>query len=293
MGKHVLAKADQGFTLFGAESPQIPVLVSVPHAGRDYPEEVFAALRLPRASLVRLEDRYADLLVRNVIADGGAVIVAQRARAWVDLNRCERDLDVDMISGANRSHYPTPGPKQRGGLGLIPRRLAGEGDLWRGRFTLEDVERRVVEFHRPYHACINGILGQMHERFGIAILLDVHSMPPVSAAHYTVPPRFVIGDRFGQSAAGRLSELLVQQIRLLGFPATLNQPYSGDHILRCHGNVRGNIHALQIEIDRSLYLDSQLLEPGPGVAVVARLVSQLVAKLACEATGAETLIAAE
>jgi N-formylglutamate amidohydrolase len=287
------AEVDQGFAVFGTESPQVPVLVSVPHAGRDYPEEIFAALRLPRASLVRLEDRYADLLVRNVVADGAPVIIAHRARAWVDLNRDERDLDVEMVSGADRAQYPTPGAKQRGGLGLIPRRLSGEGDLWKGRFAIADVERRVSEFHRPYHAQITDILHRMRERFGTAILLDVHSMPPVSAANNGAAPRLVIGDRYGQSAGARLSELLIEQIRMRGFSVALNHPYSGDHILRRHGNIERNIHAIQIEVDRSLYLDSELREPGPGVAMVARLISDLVAVLADQASGHETLIAAE
>jgi N-formylglutamate amidohydrolase len=289
----MLAKADPGFAIFGAENPKIPVLVSVPHAGRDYPEEIFPALRLPRASLVRLEDRYADLLVRNVIADGAPVIVAHRARAWIDLNRDERDLDVEMVNGADRARYATPGAKQRGGLGLIARRLSGEGDLWKARFAIEDVERRIEGFHRPYHQRIAEILQHLRDRFGAAILLDVHSMPPIAAAPNAPAPQFVIGDRFGQSAGGPLAELLIEQIRVRGFSAALNHPYSGDHILRRHGNVGRNIHALQIEVDRSLYLDSDLREPAPGVAMVARLLGDLVAVLADQAPVCETLIAAE
>lgn len=288
----MLAAMESGFTAFGGENPQIPVLVSVPHAGRDYPDEVFAALRLPRASLVRLEDRYADLLVRDLIRSSAPVIVAHRARAWIDLNRDERDLDLEMVSGADHAQYPLPGMKQRGGLGLIPRRLTGEGDLWKGRFPISEVERRLALFHRPYHAQVTEILHRMRRRFGIAILLDVHSMPPISPLKPIVP-RYVIGDHFGKSASSRYAELLVEQIRQRNIEVALNHPYSGDHILRRHGNVRDNIHALQIEIDRSLYLDSQLREPSSGLAGVARLLQQLVAAISDEALGSNTLMAAE
>jgi N-formylglutamate amidohydrolase len=283
---------NQGFSMHATALPRIPVLVSVPHAGRDYPEQIFSALRLPRASLVRLEDRYADLLARDVTANDVPTIIAHRARAWIDLNRDEQDLDVEMVSGIDRTNYPTPGTKQRGGLGLIPRRLSGEGDIWKCRMTAEDIEHRINSFHRPFHQAVAGTLARMRAKFGIAILLDLHSMPPIQPVNGP-PARFVIGDRFGHSASGRFSEILMAQIRARGFTAALNHPYSGDHILREHAAVGGNIHALQIEVDRSLYLDSELREPGTGVATVSRLIASLVEILADEALGSETLIAAE
>ena len=283
---------NQGFSVHGTVSPRCPVLVCVPHAGRDYPEEVFATLRLPPASLVRLEDRYADLLARHVIADGVPAIIASRARAWIDLNRDEKDLDVEMVSGVDRTRYSTPGLKQRGGLGLIPRRLSGEGDIWKCRISVENVEQRVAGFHRPYHNAVAQTLAKMRDMFGIAILLDLHSMPPIQPTNGP-PPRFVVGDLFGRSAAGRFSDVLMAQIGAHGFAAALNHPYAGDHILRRHAEVGRNIHALQLEVDRSLYLDSGLREPGAGVATISRLIAALVAKLADDALGSETLIAAE
>ncbi len=283
---------NQGFTVYGIASPSVPVLVSVPHAGRDYPDDVFAALRLPPSSLVRLEDRYADLLARGVLADKVPTIIAHRARAWIDLNRGERDIDVDMVRGLSKADYPMPGAKQRGGLGLIPRRLSGEGDIWQRQLSREDVEARITNFHQPYHAAIAQTLAAMRDKFGVAILLDLHSMPPILPASGP-PPRFVIGDLFGRSASSRFTELLMAQISARGFPVALNHPYSGDHMLRHHAKVAHNIHALQLEVDRSLYLDSQLREPGPGVAMASRLIANLVAVLADQALGSETLIAAE
>jgi N-formylglutamate amidohydrolase len=282
-----------GFATYGVEALAIPVLVSVPHAGRDYPDIVFSALRLPRTTLLRLEDRYADLLARTLTRIESPVIIAHRARAWIDLNRDENDLDVDMVHGAERVNYAQPGAKQRGGLGLIPRRLSGDGDLWKHPFELADIDHRIESFHRPYHAQVSDILTRMRAKFGVAILLDLHSMPPIRQMQRDKPPRFVIGDRFGQSAGSQYAELLIEQIRMRGHGAALNHPYAGEHILRRHAQPKANIHAIQLEVDRSLYLDSGLREPGAGLAAMQALVSDLVYALADQAMGTRTLIAAE
>jgi N-formylglutamate amidohydrolase len=271
----------------------VPVLVSVPHAGRDYPDALFTNLRLPPASLLRLEDRYADLLARQVIAEGVPTIIAHCARAWIDLNRDERDIDVEMVSGLDGRSAPTPSAKQRGGLGLIPRRLSGEGDIWKRPFAAADIDQRIMKFHRPYHAAVADALAQIRKKFGIAILLDLHSMPPVAASATGLAPRFVIGDHFGRSASSQLAHLLMAHIKRSGFAVALNHPYSGDHMLRHHGSVNDNIHALQLEVDRSLYLDATLREPSDGLRIAAGVVANLVHALADHASGTETMIAAE
>ncbi len=285
--------SDSGFSVFGTDILSRPVLLSVPHAGRDYPDSVFQSLRLPRAVLIRLEDRYADLLARKSVTFGYPVIIAHRARAWIDLNRDENDLDVEMVRGADRERYPTPGPKQRGGLGLIPRRLSGDGDLWKRLFELDDVEDRLVSFHRPYHATVSQILQKMRQKFGVAVLLDLHSMPPLRQHVASPAPQFVIGDRFGKSAASQYAELMMERIRCSGFPVALNHPYSGEYILTRHATPRANIHAVQLEVDRSLYLGSEMREPGSGLARTTSLITDLVNALTDEALGSSTLIAAE
>ena len=289
----MLTTVDTGFALHNVAEPPLPVLLSVPHAGRDYPDSIFANLRLPPASLLRLEDRYADLLARDAVANCVPTIIAHRARAWIDLNRDERDIDVEMVSGLDRGACPTPSAKQRGGLGLIPRRLSGEGDIWKRPFAAADVGSRISGFHRVYHAAVARTLSRMREKFGMAILLDLHSMPPVQAIGSGPSPRFVIGDQFGRSAASQFAHLLTAQIKQSGFAVALNHPYSGDHMLRQHGSVDNNVHALQLEVDRSLYLDSALREPNENLAAISELIGNIVATLANHALGTETLIAAE
>lgn len=282
-----------GFASWGTETPSVPVLLSVPHAGRDYPPALLEALRLPPAVLVRLEDRYADMLTRRCIALEYPVIIARRARAWIDLNRDEQDVDVEMVQGALRSDYPPPGAKQRGGLGLLPRRLSGAGELWKRQLTLDEVKHRIMSCHRPYHEAIADVLEQMQRRFGVAILLDLHSMPPIRGAVSEPLPQFVIGDRFGQSAASRYAELLMTQLQAEGFNVALNHPYAGAYILRRHARPRANIHAIQLEVDRSLYLDSDLRHPGVGIDRISNMISVLVTALADEAFGSAALLAAE
>jgi N-formylglutamate amidohydrolase len=281
-------------TCYNMDMPTIPVLLSVPHAGRDYPPELMANLRVSPAELLRLEDRYADRLIQPAIAAGCPAIVAHRARAWIDLNRAATDIDIGMVSGTGASLDVTPSAKARGGLGLFPRRLQACGELWRRPMERADVEQRIEQVHAPYHHAIAEILSAMRVRFGVAILLDVHSMPPIPAgALQDATPQIVVGDRFGRSAASIYAELVTGRAQASGKRAALNAPYSGDYILQRHGDPGRGIHALQLELDRSLYLDSDLREPTAGLKTIAEFVQSVVSDLTDQALGASFAEAAE
>jgi N-formylglutamate amidohydrolase len=286
------------FTLFNSDALMLPVLLSVPHAGRYYPPELLSNLRVPSADLLRLEDRYADRLVQTAIASGIPTIIAHSARAWIDFNRAENDIDAGMMSRPTPAVAAAPSAKTRGGLGLIPRRLQASGELWRKPLDPADVADRIATIHRPFHQAISEILSAMRARFGIAILLDVHSMPPIPARlspslYGGEAPQIVVGDRFGRSATALYSELLLAHVRSKGLEAALNNPYSGDFILQRHGQPESNIHALQLEVDRSLYLDSALREPSAGLAATDALVQEIALLLADQAIGPPLAQAAE
>ncbi len=292
------AEPSTPFSLFNTQAMSVPILLSVPHAGRHYPSELLANLRVPPVELLRLEDRYADRLVQVAVANGFPAIIAHSARAWIDLNRAETDFDTQMLSSPQMAATAIPGAKTRGGLGLIPRRLQHCGELWRNLLTPQDVERRIAEVHRPFHQSVGHILAMMRAKFGIALLLDVHSMPPISSRladnrDGEQQPRLVLGDRFGRSAASIHSELVMAHAQELGFPVALNHPYSGDHILALHGRPHRGVHALQLEIDRSLYLDSDLREPSENLAATARLVYDIATLLADQVMGTGYKEAAE
>jgi N-formylglutamate amidohydrolase len=283
---------DCGFSLHNEVAPVFPILLSVPHAGREYPEALLNKLRVSPDELVRLEDRYADRLVQPAIASGITAIVAHRARAWIDLNRAEQDIDQEMVRGPAEAANNEPSAKTRGGLGLIPRRLSGCGELWNGLHDPDEVETRLKSYHRPYHAVVEHCLKQMRTRFGVAILLDIHSMPPLSRQQGWNKATIVVGDRFGKSAIARYSETILAIARGRRLEAALNHPYPGDYILRRHGDPQRNIHAIQLEVDRSLYLDELLREPSPALGTIAGYISDIAFALT-DQCGWQLAVAAE
>jgi N-formylglutamate amidohydrolase len=282
---------DGGFSLYHVESPVFPVLLSVPHAGREYPAELLDKLRVAPDELIRLEDRYSDRLIQHAISAGISAIVAHRARGWIDLNRAENDVDREMIKDAGHMQFE-PSAKTRGGLGLIPRRLSGCGDLWSKPLDAADLSARISNDYRPYHDAIEQCLCAMHTKFGVAILLDIHSMPPLQKHHSGISVQLVIGDSFGKSAATRYSDAVMAIAQHHGLEAALNHPYPGDYMLRRHGNPRKNIHALQLEVDRSLYLDELLREPSLSLAKIAAMITE-IAFAVSEQSGWNLAVAAE
>jgi N-formylglutamate amidohydrolase len=282
---------EPGFRRMGPEKPDSPIVISVPHAGRAYSADLLKASRLSRAKLETLEDRLVDRLVWRAVADGAVAIVADVPRAEIDLNRDEREIDPNMIVPMPRSSAVIQSPRSRGGLGLIPTRIAGSGAIWRQRIQAGEMERRIEQVHRPYHAAVAEALDQARARFGAAVLIDCHSMPP--RAETGAEARIILGDRHGTSIAPELAETAEQAVSEAGFGVARNAPYAGGHITARHGRPSEGIHALQIEIDRSFYLDVELREPGPDFDRVARLIAAVAKALAARAQEAPQAIAAE
>ena len=280
------------FLRFGPFSPQFPVILSVPHAGRTYPATFHALARPPLQRMTALEDRYADLLVERAVSRGFTALIAQVPRVWIDLNRAEDDIDPQMFEPVIQSDQPLSA-RARGGLGLIPARTPGVGDIWKSRLPLPEVEERLRAQHRPYHAALSQEIRQARAKFGCALLLDVHSMPPLKAQRGDKAADIVIGDRFGRSCAGQIATLAVDIAASHGFSVAMNAPYAGGHILERHGNPKLGVHALQIEIGRHLYLDRQLKEAGAGLGIVQSLIEHLALGLALEIDSGPATLAAE
>lgn len=251
------------------------MILSVPHAGRDYPPALIDALGVPFEQLLPLEDRHVDRVALLARRDE-TLFVASRPRAWIDLNRGEHERDPAIDLGADPKAQPGGSSKLRGGLGLVPRRASGTTALWRRRFSAAEIDARIARDHRPYHATLSSALRSARERFGRAVLLDIHSMPPIDEPD---PARLVIGDRFGRSASAPTVALVESVVRSHGVRFGLNSPYAGGHILDTHGRPDRRIDAIQIEIDRALYLDAALDRPGAGLVATAALLRSIVAAL--------------
>ena len=271
--------ATPSFVRHGPLEPISPVVLSVPHAGREYPLPLRAALRVPLAALRGLEDRHADSLGLQA-RRGETLFVAERARAWIDLNRAEHERDPRLDDGASSIGRPQSA-KLRSGLGLVPRRVGNSGDIWSRRLSSDEVAERIRADYRPYHAAVDAALAAARVRFGVAVLLDIHSMPPLGDP--ATAPRLVLGDRFGKSSAARFIGRIEGVARAHGVAVGANAPYSGGHILERHADPRRGVHAIQLEFDRSLYLDAALDQPGPGLAPTVALLRAIIDAVADEA----------
>lgn len=274
------------FTLCGPEPTAIPVLIAVPHAGRIYPGPLLDRLRDPGQCLHRLEDRHADSLAQAVaLASGARIVLAHAPRAMIDLNRAPDDIDWEMIAGRSPGcGHASNGRRARTGLGLIPRRLPGFGELWKGSHDLAELEQRIADVHEPYHACIGRNLEGLRQRWGAALLLDFHSMPPLARKGAGPTAQIVVSDRFGASCHGRFIASAFSHFAGSGLLAAHNRPYSGGYGIKRHAAPARGIHAIQIEIDRSRYLDARLDEPGQGLDSMAAILAGLVRALALEVT---------
>lgn len=280
------------FEQSGPEAPKRPVILSVPHAGRAYPPELADDCRFPADRLLPLEDRLADQLVADAFDAGFTGLVATTPRAVIDLNRAERDMDPGMLTRPMEMQ-PILSAKARGGLGLVPRRTAALGDIWRRRFSPEEIGDRIEGHHRPYHSRLEFLMEAARRRHGTAILLDIHSMPPLPPDGTDTPPQIVVGDRFGRSASAVLTEIAGAAFSAEGLRVAFNVPYAGGHILDRHSAPDDGLHAIQIEFDRRLYLDSQLRAAGEGLARMSALLRRVAEHLCDAVTGLSLPIAAE
>jgi N-formylglutamate amidohydrolase len=250
----------------------LPVLLSVPHAGRDYHDSVLANAAQGRGALETLEDPLVDRLVWRAIAAGCGAVVQPVPRAVIDCNRDEEEVDPAAIIGVSSAPV---GPRARHGLGLIASRTHRHGALWRRPIDRSELSRRIDEVHRPYHRALAEALYQLVAVQGEAVLLDCHSMPSRKGGQADV----VIGDRHGTSAAKWASAEAARLIRMAGFKVALNEPYAGGAIVTRHGRPADGIHALQLEIHRAVYLERAGRTAGPGFDRVASMIEGLAVGL--------------
>lgn len=267
----------------------LPVLLSVPHAGRDYPDWLLDMARGGRKALEPLEDPLVDRLVWRALQEGIGAVIAQAPRAAVDCNRAEDEVDPAIVHGA-RTAADRNGPsvRARGGLGIVPSRTALHGHLWRRAISQSDLERRLNEAYRPYHDAIAANIERLVQRFGGALLLDCHSMPTPSGGG----PALVFGDRYGRSAAPWVIARACRIAQEQGFEAAANDPFAGGHVVERHGAPHRNVHALQIEVDRACYLTARG-EPSRQFDRVAALIESLAAGLGGDLLGSQLPAAAE
>jgi len=258
-----------------------PLVFASPHSGRLYPPEMMAASSLDAMSIRRSEDAFVDELIWQGIDHGAAVIRARFARAYIDVNREPYELDPGMFEDELPAFARGRGPRVAAGLGAIARIVAEGQEIYDRKLTFAEAAERIERVHRPYHTALAGLIETARGRFGRAVLIDFHSMP--SGAASTLDGRgcdLVLGDRFGGACAPAVSRRVEGLLKAMGYRVGRNVPYAGGYTTEHYGRPGMGVHALQIEIDRALYLDEASLDLKPGYAQVKADLGRMFAELA-------------
>ncbi len=256
---------DPAYEIVAAIGASSPFVVNVPHAGRDYPQAFVDSARLDRMGLRRSEDGFVDLLFAEAPALGAPLLKAHFPRAYLDVNREPYELDPRMFDGRLPAFANTRSMRVAGGLGSVPR-IVGDGqEIYRGRLPVAEALHRIETIYRPYHRALRSLLLAAHARSGEALLLDCHSMPSMSLGPDAgARPDVVLGDRFGTSCTPALTDAVQVAFEDLGYRVARNRPYAGGFITEHYGEPSSGIQALQIEVNRALYMDEERLEPNGG-----------------------------
>ncbi len=270
------------------------VVFASPHSGRDYPWSFLRSTVLDEHAIRTSEDAYVDRLFDAAPQFGAPLLRAGAPRAYVDLNRAADELDPALIEGLRRTGH---NPRVASGLGVVPRVVAGGRAIYRGKLPRAEVDSRIARIWRPYHAKLDALLRQAHQQFGEAILIDCHSMPHEAlegAVRGGAPrPEIVIGDRFGASAAPDIVERVEAAFAAAGFVVARNTPFAGAFTTQHYGRPSWGQHAVQIEIDRSLYMDEKRIRPNANFSTLRAALRDIVAEIAALGRREQPQLAAE
>lgn len=257
------------------------VVFASPHSGRDYAGSFLRRTVLDEHAIRSSEDAFVDLLFDCAPRFGASFIRAGAPRAFIDLNRSPEELDPAVIDGVARQSH---NPRVASGLGVIPRVVANGRAIYRGKLSLGEAELRIERYWRPYHAKLQELLSQAHRRHGQAVLIDCHSMPHEAmdgvARGGMRRPDVVLGDRFGAAASGEVVDRVEAAFADAGFVVTRNSPFAGAYITQAYGRPSCGQHAVQIEIDRALYMNERLIRPNGDFEAVQAALQQVVAEVA-------------
>ena len=269
-----------------------PIVFDSPHSGARYPRHFLEASRLDAQTLRRSEDAFVDELVAPCVAIGAPLLRAFFPRAYLDVNREPFELDPQMFEGRLPEHSNTRSLRVAAGLGAIPRVVGDAQPIYRGPIPVAEGLARIAALHRPYHECLTALVDRARARFGLSIVLDCHSMPSTSTD--VAGCDIVIGDRFGSSAAGWIVDTLEQALRDRGLIVRRNKPYAGGYIAEHYGAPLRGSHAVQIEINRALYMDEKAIRKLEKAGLLAETLLQMSRALAGRVQGLSgTRLAAE
>lgn len=268
-------------TTFDVIRPEIwrgGIIFASPHSGRCYPDWFLAESRLEPHLLRSSEDAFVDQLIAPGLDHGAVVLTSRVPRALVDLNRGPEEMDPLVVDGAQPGAMS---PRIMAGLGVIPRVVSQGRAIHDRPIARAEADLRIARLWTPYHHALAGLIAEAQARFGGAILIDMHSMPRDALAHLPRPrPDFVLGDRNGSSASPAITAGVAEAIMAEGFRLRRNSPFAGAYIAATYGKPTQNVHVIQLELDRSLYMDERRIEPRADFDAFARRFARVLARLA-------------
>ena len=249
------------FTVARPQSLKVPLVFNSPHSGRIYPQAFLAASRLDPLALRRSEDAYVEELFAFVTGLGAPLLYAHFPRAYLDVNREPYELDPALFRDGLPHYANTQSVRVVGGLGTIARIVSESDEIYREPLTVGAALERINRLYTPYHETLSCLLDEAKRDFGFSVLIDCHSMPSNPIAEQGgVRPDFVLGDRFGTSCSAEITRLAAGHLKAQGYAVALNKPYAGGYITEHYGRPHRGQHALQIEINRALYMDETSFE---------------------------------
>ena len=238
-----------------------PVMFNSPHSGSVYPRAFLTASRLDMATLRRSEDSFVDELALGVVGRGYPLMRAHFPRCYVDVNREPYELDPRMFEGRLPSFANTRSMRVAGGLGTVARVVGDAQEIYGQRIPVDDAIRRIEGLYKPYHRALRRLFTRVHRDFGAAVLIDCHSMPSTAGAKDERPRAdVVLGDRYGTSCVAAVAETVEATLRAQGYSVSRNKPYAGGFITEHYGNPAAGLHAIQLELNRALYMDERRFE---------------------------------
>ena len=266
------------------------VVFASPHSGRDFPQGFFRRVRLDVRALRTSEDAYVDRLFGDAPDMGAPLLLAGMSRSVVDLNRSSNDLDPALVEGVRKSGY---NPRVAGGLGVIPRVVANGCRIYSDKLSREEAQTRLNQCWYPYHMALRELLANAHRLFGSAILVDCHSMPGEALSGFPRNhcPDIVLGDRFGASAGTDIVERIEAAFVSAGFRTARNTPFAGAYVTQAYGRPAHRQHAVQVEINRAIYMDEAAFRPLPEFDAVRDRLRQAVEGIAAIGKGIACLAA--
>lgn len=267
-----------------------PLVFNSAHSGRDYPERFLQMTRLDNLSIRQSEDAYVDDLFARAPHLGAPLLRAHFPRAYLDINREPWELDPNMFHEPLSERCNTTSPRVAAGLGTLARVVAENKPIYRDRLSLDDARMRIEGIYQPYHQTLQKLLADSLNAFGMALLIDCHSMPRLARSAEKAAPDIVLGDRYGTTCAPAIIDLVETVFASAGLKVARNRPYAGGYCTRSYGRPQYGVHAIQIEVSRHLYMNEATMARNDGFPGMREIIERVIfALIGLERTGLATL----